>query len=206
MCGSDKSDPALHVVDRSGDVLEPVDPEDATCGQQLHKLEARSIEAGDPCEPNDIVIVMLRKKQNQLPGRGAEPRVPPAQRARGYGRHDVDPEPPLARDGARDRRPTPPQVSGDECREHAPGRSTLVGRADVTDDVDPGHLPRFRQDALKMIVQVEAYALATRTRRGAVAVGTLESSLMLGELVHFDRDQGAAAKAGAARVNQAGLG
>lgn len=56
-----------------------------------------------------------------------------------------------------------------------------------------------------MVMQMESISAAPRTFRGPVSVGGLEPSLVLGEIVHIGRDEGAAAKADPARVHEAGF-
>ena len=87
-------------------------------------------------------------------------------------------------------------MTRDEGGEHAPSRTALRPRADVSNDLNL-HDPLLpRKNSAEMIVDVKPSPAAASACRGAVAVGAASETLfMLGEVVYVERDHGAAAEA-----------
>jgi hypothetical protein len=97
-------------------------------------------------------------------------------------------------------------VTRDKGGENAPRGGAVSARADVPDDLDARYAVFVHQDALEVIVNVNAIPAATRTCGGTIAVRAPQALLMLGEFVHVEGDQRASVKAGSARVDQTGVG
>jgi len=201
---SEQADSGLKAVHGHCDVSEAVDPEDPPGGQEPHEFLSRSAAARRTSKPGHVVVDMQGKNAHELERGRRKPGGPASSRACGDGR--VGPPSRVTRDRAGHGAPAPPEMAGDERREHPPGGTALDCRADVSDDPDAHQALFAGQRAMEMVVDVQAISAATGARRGAIAIRVPQPSLVLAELVNVERYDGAAVEAASARLDQARLG
>lgn len=188
-------------MDSGRDVRDAVGAENATSGEQLDELSARRIEPSHLNELRHVLVIVLRKEMEQLSRGGIQSRVPSATGSGSNARPVVSIR--ITCYGAGHCRPLTPQVPCDKSGQDAPSGSAVRRHTYIPKDANPGLAPLPDENALEPIVQMETLAPASGAGGRSVAARMSRAPFVLGEIMHVEDDQRAAAEAHPARVDQA---
>jgi len=167
-------------------------------------VATRGAEASQAREPGDLLFIVMGEQMYELARGALQPSIPAPPRSRGNGQHD--PGRWVPRNDATHCVPVSPEMSRDKGGEHTPRRAALRCWAEVANDPDPRE-PRIpREDARKIVMNVERTCATPRACAGAVPFRVAKALLVGGEIVHIDGDESPATKARPTRLDQAGFG
>jgi hypothetical protein len=200
---SHQPNPGLKDVDSSRDVGGAVHSQHACPREELHEVATRGPEASQAREPGDLLFIVMSEEMYELARGRFQPSIPAPSRSGGHGQ--LDPGRWIARNDATHCVPVSPEMSRDKGGEHTPRRAALRCWAEVANDPDPRE-PRIpREDARKIVMNVERTCATPRACAGAVTFRVAKAFLVRGEIVHIGGDESAAAKARPTRLDEAGF-